>query len=118
MSVDRTARLAELSLPDFGTPAETPSLPPALFATRLDRFRARLERRGYDRVVVYADREHSANLSYLTGFDPRFEEAVLIVGVTGEPIILVGNECWGTASSNRGSKPVRYDRFALCSRSA
>ena len=38
--------------------------------------------RGYDQLVVWADREHSANLAYLTGFDPRFEEAVLIVGTT------------------------------------
>ena len=35
---------------------------------------------GYDHLVVYADREHSANLACLTGFDPRFEEAILIVG--------------------------------------
>ncbi|MGZ8502502.1 MAG: M24 family metallopeptidase, partial [Candidatus Limnocylindrales bacterium] len=32
-----------------------------------------------------------------TGFDPRFEEAVLVVGPTGEPAILVGNECYGLA---------------------
>ena len=42
--------------------------------------RARAARKGYDRLVVYADREHSANLAYLTGFDPRFEEAMLVVG--------------------------------------
>ena len=58
-----------------------------------------MARRGYDRLVVYADREHSANLSYLTGFDPRFEEAILIVGATGAPAILVGNECWGMAGA-------------------
>ena len=37
-------------------------------------------RPGYDHLVVWGDREHSANIAYLTGFDPRFEEAVLIVG--------------------------------------
>ena len=41
-----------------------------------------MDARGYDHVVVWADREHSANLAYLSGFDPRFEEAVLIVGTT------------------------------------
>ena len=30
-------------------------------------------------LKVYADREHSANLSWLTGFDPRFEEALFIL---------------------------------------
>jgi hypothetical protein len=54
---------------------------------------------GYDHVVVYADREHSANLAYLSGFDPRFEEALLVVGPTGNPGILVGNECVGMANS-------------------
>ena len=38
--------------------------------------RRRMDERGLDQLVVYADREHSANLSYLTGFDPRFEEAL------------------------------------------
>ena len=31
-------------------------------------------------VVIYGDREHAANLSYLCGFDPRFEEALLVLG--------------------------------------
>ena len=39
-------------------------------------FARRWTARGYDRLVVYADREHSANLAWLTGFDPRFEEAI------------------------------------------
>ena len=52
---------------------------------RLARLRQRMDERGFDRLVVYADREHSANMSYLTGFDPRFEEALLIVGPDGEP---------------------------------
>jgi hypothetical protein len=49
--------------------------------------------------VVWGDREHSANLAYLTGFDPRFEEAVLILDTAGQraPRLLVGNECLGYA---------------------
>ena len=78
-----TARLATLDLPDFGPPGTAPELSPALYAGRIDRLRARMAGRGYDRLVVYADREHSANLAYLTGFDPRFEEAILVVGPDG-----------------------------------
>jgi len=55
--------------------------------------------RGFHRLIVYADREHSANLAYLTGFDPRFEEAILVVGPSDEPAILVGNECFGMAGA-------------------
>ncbi len=94
---ERSARLVELELPEFGMPDSEPELTPSLYAARLERLRVRMRATGYDRLVVYADREHSANLSYLTGFDPRFEEAVLILAADGAPLILVGNECVGMA---------------------
>jgi hypothetical protein len=103
------ARLGEIDLPDFGMPAAIPEIPSALYASRLERLRERAEARGYDRILVYADREHSANLAYLTGFDPRFEEAVLVVGPTGEPAILVGNECHGMAGA--APLPMRRHLF-------
>jgi len=93
------ARLAHIELPDFGMPTVSPELPASVYPRRLAALRARAAARGYDRLVVYADREHSANLSYLTGFDPRFEEALLVVGPTGDPAILVGNECHGMAGA-------------------
>ena len=73
------------------------------------RLRDRMDERGYDHLVVWADREHSANLAYLTGFDPRFEEAVLVVGPSGDPALLVGNECFGTAEA--APLPMRCVRF-------
>jgi hypothetical protein len=103
------ARLATIDLPDFGMPAAMPELPPELYAARLERLRERMEGRGYDRLVVYADREHSANLAWLSGFDPRFEEAVLVVGPAGEPAILVGNECSGMAGT--APLPLRRHLF-------
>jgi Xaa-Pro aminopeptidase len=103
------ARLTGVTLPDFGMPDAMPELPPALYGERLERLRARADARGYDRLVVYADREHSANLAYLSGFDPRFEEALLLVSPTGHPAILVGNECFGMA----GAAPLRMRRHLL-----
>jgi hypothetical protein len=100
------ARLAQIDLPDFGMPDASPELPQSLYRTRLVALRRRMAERGYDRLVVYADREHSANLAYLTGFDPRFEEALLVVGSTGDPAILVGNECYGMA----GAAPLAMRR--------
>lgn len=100
------AHLADIKLPDFGPLEPAPEIPAARYTDRLERFRSRAEALGYDRVVVYADREHSANLAYLTGFDPRFEEAVLVVGPTGPPAILVGNECYGLA----GAAPLAMRR--------
>ena len=109
MAATRQARLADVELPDFGRPDVTPVIPPALYATRLERLRERMDQARYDRVVIYADREHSANLAWLTGFDPRFEEAILIVGPSGEPAILVGNECYATAGA--APLPMRRHRF-------
>jgi hypothetical protein len=94
-----TARLADVRLPDFGLSDAAPEIPVAVYRDRLERLRERMAEHGYDRLVVYADREHSANLSYLTGFDPRFEEAMLVVGAANEPAILVGNECYGMAGA-------------------
>ena len=90
-------------------PAAMPDLPPPLYAARLQRLRERAEARGYDRLVIYADREHSANVAYLTGFDPRFEEAILIVGASGDPAILVGNECYAVAGA--APLPLRRHLF-------
>jgi hypothetical protein len=101
-----SARLAHVPLPDFGTPDTRPEIPASTYAARVEALRERAEVRGYDRLVVYADREHSANLAFLTGFDPRFEEAVLVLGPTGIPAILVGNECWGMA----GAAPLPMER--------
>ena len=93
------ARLAEVSLPDFGMPDEAPVIPPTTYAARLERLRDAAAERSLDRLVVWADREHSANLAYLSGFDPRFEEAILVVGPTDEPALLVGNECYAMAGA-------------------
>ncbi|MBP1632039.1 MAG: hypothetical protein H6Q11_327 [Acidobacteria bacterium] len=100
------ARLAPVELPDFGMPEAIPEVPARVYRNRLARLRERAAAGGWDRVVVYADREHSANLAYLTGFDPRFEEALLVMGPEGDPALLVGNECFGLA----GAAPVPLRR--------
>jgi Creatinase/Prolidase N-terminal domain len=110
MITTRAARLARIGIPSFGASASAPELPPARYPERIDALRARMARRGLDVVVLYADREHSASISFLTGFDPRFEEAILVVaGDDREPAILVGNECWGMA----GAAPLAMRRHLL-----
>ncbi len=103
------ARLTQVDLPDFGMPEVMPELTAITYQDRMERLREAARVRGYDCLVLYADREHSANVSYLTGFDPRFEEALLVVGPTDEPAILVGNECWGMAGA--APLPMRRHLF-------
>ncbi len=103
------AQLAEIVLPQFGMPASMPEITAPTYAARLGRLRERADAAGFDQLIVWADREHSANLSYLSGFDPRFEEALLVLGRDGDPAILVGNECWGLAGA--APLPMRRHRF-------
>jgi len=100
------SELAAVDLPEFGMPDEKPTLDADAYRRRLSRLRERA-REEYDAFVVYADREHFANLAYLTGYDPRFEEALLVVDPTDEsdPVLLVGNEGEGYAQTS----PVRDD---------
>jgi len=100
------ARLTEVDLPAFGMPEVVLEIPAAIYADRLERLRERAAEEGYDHIVIYADREHSANLAYVTGFDPRFEEAMLVLRPSGEPALLVGNECFGVA----GAAPMSMRR--------
>jgi hypothetical protein len=113
-TVNGEARLTHLDLPDFGMPDAAPELPDQIYSDRLDMLKDKAERRGYDHLVVYADREHSANLAYLTGFDPRFEEAMLVVGSDRVPTVMVGNECGGMAEAAPLAMEVRlYQDFSL-----
>ncbi len=93
------AILKSVELPDFGMPDAAPDLPAGIFSNRLAATRRRMAERSFDRLVVYGDREHSANLAYLTGFDPRFEEALLILSQDNDPALLTGNECLGLADA-------------------
>jgi Xaa-Pro aminopeptidase len=85
-------RLQRLDWPDNGTPDLPPPFALAEAEARLAAVRAAMERASYAALVVYGDREHAANLHWLTGFDPRFEEAVLVV-TGGDAMLIAGNEC-------------------------
>ncbi|WP_319518521.1 Xaa-Pro aminopeptidase [uncultured Martelella sp.] len=81
--------LAPVKIPAFEIPETRPAIPAETFAARCDTL---FQRADCDWVVVYADREHQANIAFLTGFEPRFEEALLLLGRAGERIIVTGNE--------------------------
>ena len=99
----------KIAIPEFGGPEEIPCLPPRVYHERLLRLQDRMKSAELDVVVVYADREHSANMAYLTGFDPRFEEALFIVTVGGQRTLIVGNECRGIL----GRLPIQAE-IMLC----
>jgi Metallopeptidase family M24/Creatinase/Prolidase N-terminal domain len=84
--------LGPVELPAYEPPAGQPAVPTATYLARLAAAERAAAGAGLDSLIVYADREHFANLSYLTGYDPRFEEALLILVPGRAPALLVGNE--------------------------
>ena len=72
-------RLIDAELPDFGIPTTRPELDRDTYRARFAALSKARRQAGLDALVVYSDREHSANLAYLTGFDPRFEEALMVL---------------------------------------
>ena len=112
-----TVWLERVELPDFGSAEEPmPTLSKEIYEARIATARARMAADGLDALIVYGDREHSANLAYLTGFDPRFEEAMLILAGPDQPVLAVGNEGLGyTAISPLDLTVVLYQEFSLLS---
>lgn len=108
------SRLVQLTLPDFGDELTLPLISPAEYETRLQGAVDRMTRSGLDFLLVYADREHFANLHFLTGFDPRFEEALLILDRRGNRTLLAGNEWIHYAPPPElHCRPVLFQEFSL-----
>ncbi len=108
--------LGPVELPSYDLPTEQPSIPEATYQARMASAAAAAAEAGLDALVVYADREHFANLSYLTGYDPRFEESLLIMTPGRAPVLLVGNEGESYAKVvPDGIQVVLYQSFSLVS---
>jgi hypothetical protein len=111
------AILDEIELPEFKEPAEEPRVLKGTYEERMSRLIERAKERGFNALVVYGDREHSANLAYLTGYDPRFEESMLILDVSnGSASLVMGHEGLGyfpVSPIKDLLKPVLYPSFSL-----
>jgi hypothetical protein len=106
--------LGEVELPDYGLPATEPSVPAITYQARVSAAARAAAEAGLDALLVYGDREHFANICYLTRFDPRFEEALLILVPGRKPTLLVGNEREAYARiAAIDIDVVRYQSFSL-----
>lgn len=110
-----TVRFTPFDLPELELPSEIPTLDHQVFQARFAKLEAARENVGLDVLAIYADREHSANLSWLTGFDPRFEEALWLQGAGTSPTLLVGNEnaSFARAQLQLEAKVQLYQPFSL-----
>lgn len=80
----------KIDLPDFDVhDEEMPLIPKSVYETRCTKLYKAAKSKW---VFVYGDREHFANIHYFTEFDPRWEEALLILGPYNRKYMLIGNE--------------------------
>lgn len=79
----------KVALPDFDVQEEMPEIPKSIYEARCEKIYNASNSKW---VAVYGDREHFANLHYFTEFDPRWEEALLILGPSNSKYMLIGNE--------------------------
>ena len=86
--------LRDVAVPAFDIPLDPPGIPGAAYEMRCS---AAYAQAGCDWLVVYADREHLANILFLSGFEPRFEETLLLLGPGSRRVLVVGNEGEGYA---------------------
>ncbi|MBG1233292.1 aminopeptidase P family N-terminal domain-containing protein [Aestuariivirga litoralis] len=110
----RQPQLTTITLPEFGLPSTEPALGRSLYQARIERLRSRFVAQGLDAVVIYGDREHVANISWASGYDPRFEEALLVVTKDRKPTLFAGNEGFPYAEVAEGDfERVLWQQLSL-----
>ncbi|OHB61495.1 MAG: hypothetical protein A2Y12_06895 [Planctomycetes bacterium GWF2_42_9] len=97
---------------NIGFPLEVePEIPLLVYDNRIKKLRTLMKKEGFSTVLIYGDREHLGNIMYFTGYDPRFEETLLIVhDDDSELVLIVGNE--GYVYSNVSPVPHRKLLFS------
>lgn len=106
--------LIDCTLPEFGLPEVMPDLPAEIFAARHAAMADRVREAGLDALVLHADRERPGSISHLTGWDPRFEEALLIHVPGREPTVVTGPENIGCfAAGGLNPRTVLYPPFCV-----
>jgi hypothetical protein len=81
----RAIDLTDVAPPPLELADDVPAISSAEFEARIAALQSAVDA---DWIVVYGDREHSANLIFLCNLDPRFEEALLVIGPHSRTLLL------------------------------
>ncbi|WP_283682017.1 M24 family metallopeptidase [Parablautia sp. Marseille-Q6255] len=93
---------------------EVPELTAWDYRQRIQKLWNMEQTKAYDFIIIYGDREHFSNIYYFTGYDPRWEESLLILKRGARPILLVGNEGMGYVSQLQADVTVTmYQTLSL-----
>jgi hypothetical protein len=83
--VHRAIELIDVAPPPLELADDLSAISGAEFDARIAALQAAVDA---DWIVVYGDREHSANLIFLSNLDPRFEEALLVIAPNTRTLLL------------------------------
>ena len=109
-------KLVELDIPEFSHSINQPEINNEIYENRLKRFKKDLRDNDFGSAVIYADREHFANMHFLSNFDPRFEEALLIINTEDDDILITGPENQGYSNISKIKlNKINYPTLGLLS---
>ena len=83
--MQRPIELIDVAPPPLELADEPPAISGAEFEARIAALRRAVDA---DWIVVYGDREHNANLIFVCNLDPRFEEALFVIGPDTRTLVL------------------------------
>ncbi|WP_165313961.1 aminopeptidase P family protein [Vibrio ziniensis] len=89
---NNTFQLETVEQPTIFHDVKTTLLSDETIQSRAKKLTELMKAESLDVLVIYADKEHGSNFEYLSGFIPRFEEALMILKHTGEITYIMGNE--------------------------
>jgi Xaa-Pro aminopeptidase len=70
------------------------TIPISEFVDRLGRIRKHMSETGADLFLVYGDEYRREHLRYVSNYWPLFERGMLVIGLSGDPVLLVAPECY------------------------
>jgi Xaa-Pro aminopeptidase len=70
------------------------NIPKSEFQTRIENLRNIMRQDAIDLFLVYGDEYRREHLRYVSNYWPIFERGMLVVGLSGDPVLLVAPECF------------------------
>jgi Xaa-Pro aminopeptidase len=114
MQMKKQVILKEIQQPEIYEGVSPVYLTDETINERTEKLLQLMNKEEYDVLMIYADKEHGSNFEYLTGFIPRFEEAVFVMKNNGECSYILGNENLKLAKHARTTGTVyHYPLFSL-----
>lgn len=106
--------LKKVKAPEIEQNLQPVDLPDNVIIKRKQKILEKMREENLDALVIYADLEHGGNFEYLTGFRPRFEEALLVMHADGECFLVFGNENLNKAGKARiVAQAIHMPHFSL-----